>query len=267
MAVYSYEIPLLVSSDEASGAFNVNPGRSRFDTSFPQEVKIPALAKNVTVSVTNATIWYTSFNISAELGNNRFYLDVQGDAVYTVIIADGLYDLSSLAHAINVGLVNQGLTSNIITFTPDPASQRVVINFSVAGLRVDFTQANACNGILGFDAALSPAAYTTAEFSLYGTNTAAFNTIDYFLLHSDICNGGIPVSGKSTNVIARVLIDGPPGTQIIHAPNQPIRIPAQHLAGTSISRLHFWVTTQDSITQPNLNNENFSLLLVIRYQM
>jgi hypothetical protein len=267
MAAYTYELPILVSSDEASGAFNVNPGRSRFDVSFPQEIHIPQLAKNVTVSVTNATLWYTSFNISVALANNMFYLDVQGDAVYAVTIADGLYDLSSLAHAINVGLVNQNLDSGIITFTGDPASQRVVINFTLAGLRADFSGANSCRLIMGFNNTLSPLAYTTDIHSLYGHNTAQFNTIDYFLLHSDIVNGGIPVSGKSTSVIARVVIDTAPGTQIIHAPNQPIRIPAQHLAGTSINRIHCWVTTQDGYTQPDLNTENFSILMIITYQM
>ena len=79
MSMYTYEVPILVSSDEASGAFNVNEGRSRFDVAFSVPIRIPQLAKNVTVSVTNATIWYTSFNISAELKNNRFYLEVQGD--------------------------------------------------------------------------------------------------------------------------------------------------------------------------------------------
>jgi hypothetical protein len=267
MSTTTYEIPLLVSSNEAAGAFNVNEQHSRFDVELPQPLSIPKMAKNITVSVTNATIWYTSFNVSEELKNNHFYLDVSGDAVYNVTIPDGLYDLKSIAHAVNVGLVNQGVDSNIITFIGDPASQKVVINFTRAGLRVDFTGANSCLEIMGFSNAVHPAAYTTDIYSLYGTTTAYFNTIQYFLIHSDIVSGGIPVNGKSTSVIAQVLIDGPPGSQLIYSPNNPIYIPSQRLAGMNLSRLHFWITLDDGVTQPNLNNEHYSVLLVIKYQL
>lgn len=264
---YTYEIPLLVSSSEDAGAYNVNSNRSRFDVDLPQEIKIPRDAKNVTVHVSDATLWYVPFNISTALGNNKFALDVQGDQVYTVTIPDGLYDLSSVAHAINVGLVNQGLASGIITFVGDAASQKVVINYTAAGLRVDFTVANSCRLIMGFNSAVSPAAYTTGPFSVYGDIEAAFNTIDYFLIHSDIVLGGIPNNGKSTSVIARILINGAPGTQLIFEPQNPIKIPSQRLAGSTISRIHMWVTNQDGVTQPEFQNENFSALIVISYQL
>jgi hypothetical protein len=264
---YIYEIPILVSSSEAAGAFNVTPGRNAFDIAFPQEIKIPQLAKNISVSVPNATMWYTSFNISAELGNNKFALDVSGDAVYTVTITNGLYDLSSLAHAINVSLVNQGLQNGIITFVGDSASQRVVINFTVAGLRVDFTIANSCKSVMGFNSIVAPVSYTTGAYSQYGDVTAQFNTIDYFLIHSDIVSGGIPVSGKSTSVISRVLINSAPGTQIIHEPQNPVNIPSNNLAGRSINSLHFWLTLQDGVTRPDLNTVDFSVMLVIKYQL
>ena len=261
------QIPILVSSNEASGAYNVPTERNKFDVNFNQEMNIPREAKNITVEVSNATIWYTSFNISAALQNNIFALDVFGEQIWTVTIPDGLYDLSSFSHAINVGLVNQGLISNIVTFTGDNATQKVIINYSVSGLRVDFTVINSCRSVLGFGEAVYPVAYTTATQSIYGDTTANFNSLDYFLLHSDIVGGGIPDNGKSTSVVARVLITSPPGNQLIFEPRNPIRIPSQQLAGSSISRMHCWVTTQDSVSLPDLNNEEFSILFVIRYTM
>lgn len=265
---YTYEIPVLLSSDTTAGAYNVNAGNSKFDVDFQQELIIPALAKNITVSVPNATIWYTSANISAALGNNKFYLDVSADAVYTVTLDDGLYDLSSIAHAINVSLVNQGLANNIITFTSDNSTQRVIINFSVAGLRVDFTGANSCGSVMGFGSAVTPAAYTTAVTSVYGDSEAAFNSIDYFLIHSSLVTGGIPVNGKSTSVVARVLITASPGSQILYSPNHPIHVYADHLAGSSISRLHTWVTDQSGINAPTFGtSDRFSVQLVIKYQL
>jgi len=265
---YNYSIPLLLSSDTTSGAYNLNTGNSRWDVDFAQDVQIPQGAKNITVSVSNATIWYTSANISASLGNNKFYLDVDTDAVYTVTLADGLYDLSALAHAINVSLVNQGLASDIITFTADTSTQRVVINLSVAGLRIDFTGANACNTELGFSAAVNPAAYTTAVASIYGDTEAALNSVDYFLIHSSLVTGGIPINGKSTSVVARVLIDTSPGSQILYEPQVPVHVTAQHLAGSSVHRLHTWITTQDGVTLPVFGaNDQASVLLNIQYQL
>ena len=259
----TFEIPLLVSSNELSGAFNVNTAKSRWDVDFPQEIKIPKNARNVTVECSSATIWYTSYNISSALGNNKFYLDVSGDAIYTVTINDGLYDLSALAHAINVSLVNQGLSSSIITFTGDTSSQKVVINFTVAGLRVDFTSPNSCRLIMGFSNAVFPASYTTSKFSIYGDIVASFNTVDYYILHTDLVIGGISINGKSTSAVARVLITNPPGSQIEFEPNNAIKIPSQHLAGTNISRLHCWITSQDG-AEPQFT-DNSSMLLVIKY--
>ena len=186
--------------------------------------------------------------------------------LYTITINDGLYDLSGFAHAVNVAIVNAGLANGLITFTGDAATQKVVINFTAAGIRIDFTGANSCRGILGFNSAVVPAAYTTDILSVYADTVATFNNIYYFLLHSNIVAGGIPVNGNSTSVIARVLIDTTPGNQIIFSPQNPVKIPAQSLAGRSINTLHFWLTDQSNV-QRDQNQEDFSILLVIKYQM
>jgi hypothetical protein len=259
----TFEIPLLVSSNELSGAYNVNSGKSKWDVSFPQDIVIPKNARNVTVECSSATIWYTSYNISSALGNNKFYLDVDSDAIYTVTINDGLYDLSSLAHAINVGLVNQGLASSIITFTGDTSSQKVVINFTIAGLRVDFTGANSCRLIMGFSEAVFPASYTTSKYSVYGDLIAAFNTVDYYILHTDLINAGITINGRSSSSVARVLITSAPGTQLEFEPNNAIKIQAQNLSGSRISKLHVWITDQSG-NYPEFTDHS-SLLLVIKY--
>lgn len=266
MAINEYTIPLLLSSSTATGAYNVTTGRDRYDIALDQEIDIPAAAKRVTVEVESASVWYVQYNISAALQNNRFYLDVSGDAIYEVELADGLYDLSALAHAINVSLVNQGLASDIITFTADPSTQRVIINFSRAGLRADFTQTNTCRSILGFNAALRPTAYTTAVASVYGDSTAQFNALDYYLIHSDIVSGGISINGKRNSTVARILINTAPGSQIIYAPPNPIRIQSDNLIGRRITNVHSWITDQDNRTL-NFNGEEWSYSLLIRYYM
>ena len=122
-----FQIPLLLSSDVTVNAFNVSSGGDQWDVNLDNEIAIPQHVKQVSIEIVRATMWFTTYNISAERNNNKFYLDVQGDAVKTVTLSDGLYDLSTLAHAINVGLVNQSLASGLVTFTPDNATQRVLL--------------------------------------------------------------------------------------------------------------------------------------------
>ena len=260
------EIPMLISSSSSAGAFNISPGYDKFDVSFANEIKIPAHARNITVEVANASIWHTAFNISTVLNNNKFYLDVNFDTVYTVTIPDGLYDLTSLAAAINVSLVNQNLPSNVISFTSDSATQKVIINYSVMGLRVDFSQADTFRVILGFNSAVVPTAYTTDNVSIYADVSAYFNLIDYFLIHSSIVSGGLSINGTLSSIAARVLITSTMGSQIIFEPHLPTRIPCGHLAGSTVSRLHSWLTDQDG-GAVNTNNEDWSYLLIVRFQL
>lgn len=261
-----HQIPILLSSSPNAGAFNVSPGNDKFDIFIDQEIEIPNDAKRITVEVQNASIWFTPFNISAALGNNLLYLDVSGDAIYMVTLADGLYDLSALAHSINVGLVNQGLASNIITFTPDLATQKVIINYSVSGIRIDFTQPNTIRSIIGFANAVVPVAYTTGVISIYGANEATFNQIDYFLIHTDLVNGGIRVNGRQTNVVARVLVNSTVGSQILYQPHEAVRVPAQSLAGRKISNIRSWVTDQSN-NSLDFGGESWSYSLLIRFYM
>jgi hypothetical protein len=260
------EIPILISSSTSAGAYNVSSGHNKFDVTFQDEVKIPQHARNITVEVANASIWNTAFNISTALNNNYFYLDVSGDQVYRVLIPDGLYDLSTLANAINISLVNSNLPSNIITFTADNATQKVIINFTVAGLRLDFTQNDTCRDILGFNDAYAPAVYTTDNISIYGNSTAGFNLVDYFLIHSSIVSGGLSINGTKSSVVSRILIDASPGSQIVYFPHIAIKVPAQNLANSTIHFAHSWLTDQNN-KDIDLNGEDWSYTIVIRFQL
>ena len=136
----------------------------------------------------------------------------------------------------------------------------------MAGLRVDFTQANTCREILGFSNAVVPPAYTTDNISIYATDTAYFNLIDYFLIHSSIVSGGLSINGTLSSIASRVLITSTMGSQIIFEPHLPTRIPCGHLAGSTIQRIHSWLTDQDN-NAVNTNNEDWSYLLIIRFQL
>ena len=101
---------------------------------------------------------------------------------------------------------------------------------------------------------------------VYGDATAALNKTNYFQLHSDLVSRGIPLNGKYEQVIAQVLIDVPPGSQVVYQPHHPPRIAAPELAGARKSVLRFWLT--DDASRPvDTNGEAWSARVVIRYSV
>ena len=263
-----FEYPLIVSSSSNAGAINKSADGSYFEVNFDHSLEIPTKADMVQCELRSATIWNTVYNISASLGNNNFrYIDTSGPTNYDVVIPDGLYNLDTLSERINQELVNQGLASGIIDFVPDNASQKVVIEFTQANQRVDFTIANSVRLIMGFDSRLSPlaGATTAAEFDT-GDDQAAFNSTDSFQIHSDLVQQGVPSNGTFRQILAPVLITSPPGTQIVYEPRHPLRVSLEDKIGAKLKKLSFWLTDQNS-DRVDTAGEDWACSLVIRYTM
>lgn len=60
---------------------------------------------------------------------------------------------------------------------------------------------------------------------------AEFNPVDYFLVHSSLCNDGIRINTTFSSVVAQIAIDKPPLFQILYAPLHPPVLPAGNLRG------------------------------------
>jgi hypothetical protein len=75
--------------------------------------------------------------------NDTFVFSISGQT-YTCVIPAGIYNLANLASAINRAYSN--LTTPALTlpfpinFLSDDSTQRVVFQFTIAGVQVDFTQ-------------------------------------------------------------------------------------------------------------------------------
>lgn len=269
-----HEIPLIISSDPANGASNLSPGGDRFEIILPRPIKIPKEAKKATVEVNSASVWNSVYNISAKQGNNEFvyiegtpvaeapYAAVQ---VYTVTIDDGLYDLDLLATAINRSLISQGLDSGVIKFIGDDATQKVIIEFTKADQQIDFTGANSCRELLGFEAQLYPPLPTTGAGYVVGDNVANFNKIDYYLLATDLAGYGIGIGGSYRSIVAKMLITSPIGSQTVYQPVNPPRIPIYSQIGEEITRLNCWITDQRG--QSLELADYWSMDLIIRYSL
>lgn len=277
MSFIPEEISLIVSSDPAAGAINVSPDGSQFEIQLDGEgISIPKDAINVNVAVEESTVWWVVPNIITGV-NDTFYIFGDDDQVvpvpqlFTVVVAQGLYDLSGLNNAVLAGLEALGARTldalnnplPLINMTPDDATQKVRMRFNYPNVYVDFQPGNTPREIIGFDA-LQYGPYVGAPLSVLAPFTAAFNQVNYFLLHSDLVYKGIRFNNSYSQTIAQVLIDVAPGSQIISTPFHPAKTNAQELAGSKRTNLRFWLT-DDKQRNVNTNGEYWTARIVIHY--
>jgi len=256
-----HEIPIIVDSDTANGAINKSADGSQFEIQLEDPIQIPSTTTACTVNVQESAIWWVIPNI-VNPTNSNFIID-DGGGPYNVNVDTGLYDLSGLQGSVESAVIAAGGPSGLFTFIADNSTQKVVIRLNGIGVSVDFTGATTFRDILGFNSqTLGPTAVATTDFQ--GDNVAAFNQIDFFLIHSDIVSRGIRVNNVYDQVIAQVLINVPPGSQIVSTPFNPPKSPAWELIGASRNRLRFWLTDQNG-NAVNTNGEDWSARLVIEY--
>jgi hypothetical protein len=264
----SENISLIVSS--GTGAKNVSSDGSTFTVQYDSPFGVPSDAKNVYVSVEESEIWWNIFNVVAGV-NDQFKIvsDGSGSApspnTYnnTVTITPGLYDPKGINKAIQQALSNDGADPKLIDIVGDNNTQRVQISALYTGISIDFTIANSFRVLLGYDSqVLGPS--TIQPTYWLGDSLAAFNTVKYFLIHSDIVDQGIPSNGIYNSIIAQVLIDVRPGSQITYKPFHPSKSSANILKGTKNTSYRFWLTDQSN-NLINTNDETWSCRLLLEW--
>jgi len=277
MSFVPEEISLIVSSDPGAGAVNVSSDGSQFEIQLDGEgIQIPKDAINVNVSVEESTVWWVIPNIITG-ENDTLYIYGDNDAtpavpqLFTVVIPQGLYDLAGLNQAVQAGLESLnartigagGEPLSLISLTADDATQKVRIRFNYTNVYVDFQPNNTPRQILGFNAQ-QYGPFAGAPLSILAPNTAQFNQVNYFLIHSDLVNKGIRFNNSYNQTVAQVLINVAPGSQIVSTPFNPAKCNAQELAGSKRTNLRFWLT-DDKQRNVNTNGEYFTARIVIHY--
>lgn len=268
MMMSIHEIPLIVDSDILAGAQNKSADGSSFEINLEDPIDIPSEANSVTVEVQEATIWNVIPNIITGV-NDTFRMDDTALAgPFDAVIPQGLYDLTSLQQSVESALVAAGMDNNSFQFLPDNATQKVVIRLLTPTVSVDFNVAQTFHVILGWNGTevLGPTGVPQEDF--LAPNVAAFNTIDYFLIHSDIVPRGIRTNNTYSQTIAQVLITAftSVGSQIVSTPFNPPKSPAWDLRGSIRKRIKFWLTDNNN-RLVDTNNENWSARIIIKYHL
>lgn len=275
------EINILVTSDASQGALNVSPDGNRFTIRLEEAIEVPIDALNVTLSIPDATIWWSVPNIidaaSTGVQNNLLYVTgpTQANPLITqsrvLTIPLGLYDASGLNESVQNLLQNAGfqttsgtpaISKPIFTITTDEATSRIIIRFEYSTVSIDFTQNYTPRNILGFDA-LVYGPYINTPFNVTAPFVAQFNTVNYFVIHTDLAPG-FRVNNIYNNSIAQVLINVAPGSQIVYQPFNPSISSCSRLAGSKIDTFNVWLT-DDKMRDINTNGEFFTARLRISY--
>lgn len=256
-------ITYIFSSDTENGAFNVSEDGSEFATVLYSPIAIPHNARYCKIGVQAANIWYTTPNISIALDNNTFAF-FDGTVNQSITIPNGLYDLPQLASSIAILIDNIPATipsANLFDFFGDGSTQRVIITFKSAGLSIDWN-ASTLRTILGFRTT-SP---TTAPIngSIAGEDTAKFNQINSYLIHTDLIHTGIPVNSIDTAVISNVFIDVTPGSLINYTPQIIPTANGNELIGSVRSTIVSYITDQKG-RRVDTNGEVWNYTLMITY--
>ena len=258
----------LFSSATSNGSKQSETG-STFTIQLSQPLQIPANARNISISVPQASIWNSVPNISSTLANNIFrgtYTDLAGTGTITIstTIADGQYNIHQLETAIKQDIINQGgsTTTSPFSFIADDAQQKVIIKVDSVDTVIDFTYTNNCREILGFDSQIlgtySVLSYITAE------SVAQFNNINQFLIHSDLVSNGMQTNNTFSNTICQVPITASPGSLINFDPKNVTRISAPEMRGMKKSVLRFWLTNESN-NLVDTNSEDWLFRMVISY--
>lgn len=276
MSFVESEISLLISSDEKQGALNKSADGSEFSLQLDGDgISLPRDAHNISVQVNQATIWWTVPNILTGINDHMYIFgddNLGGAQLFVIQIPQGLYDVGGLNDAIHSQLESAGaktttatgLSLPLINLRGDSNTQKIIIRFNYPNVYVDFTQGNTPRDILGYDSqVLGP--YVGAPLDVLADNVAAFNQVNYFLIHSDLVNEGIRFNNTYNQTISQVLIDVAPGSQIVSTPFNPVKSQARHLKGARRTNLRFWLT-DDQQRPVNTAGEYWSAQIVIKYQ-
>ena len=252
---------IFFSSDPTVGASNISADGSSFTVYLNTPLGIPKSAVDATLEVISASIWNTSYNISADFLNNNFTFTT-GGVPRSITIPDGLYSLGGLNSFLSTQFTNLGLSANVITISGNDATQKTILTFLNAGDSVNFTIANSVRLILGFNSRVVIS--ISIGYNEFSDTVAVFNRVNSYLLKSNIVSQGIPINNIGASIISAIPISVGPGSQINYSPTNVIPVDASELIGQAKNVITFQLLDQSLRPTPTAN-EYYQFVIVFRW--
>jgi len=253
------------NSAEEAGAVKIGNLGNQFQISLNNPIRVPQGAIYATLHVPSAKVWNNSANLSEQIGNNKMYFSYDG-LNYVITIPDGLYGVSDLDSLFGVFFTNNGLPDDLFEISSNDATQKVIFTFNYENIILDFTPADSCKDVLGFNSQTFGPFGPPVPSIQSAPNEAAFNRVVGYYIKSTLLGGGIPQNKISNGIIAEVPITAPVGSLINYAPRNPIKADATELIGNSKQTFQFTLVDQLD-RNVSTAGENWQLVVVITYFM
>ena len=285
MSLIKKQFDILVSSNPVLGANNVRNNGGTFTVNFEDNgLDIPSNAENVSLQVINSELWYNEPNVITGVNDQLdfTYQETGGVLVESTITFDeGLYLVDDIQLALERGvsdLVAAGtLTDNIfkdgklrIQFGADNPRSRVSLDFTIDGsntygMSCNFSSARSIGKLLGFtNPPLQPITPSATETHFIGDQNPQFNTFNYYLLQSNIVSKGMRIGPTFDTIIAKILVQAKPNSQIMYSPTIPALIDASSLKGSN-RRDYTFTLLDDKKNVINTRGEFWSAQIRISY--
>ena len=285
MSLIKKQFDILVSSNPVLGANNVRNNGGTFTVNFEDNgLDIPSNAENVSLQVINSELWYNEPNVITGVNDQLDfgYQDTGGVLIESTITFDeGLYLVDDIQLALERGvsdLVAAGtLTDTIfkdgklrIQFGADNPRSRVSLDFTIDGsntygMSCDFSSARSIGKLLGFtNPPLQPITPSATETHFIGDQNPQFNTFNYYLLQSNIVSKGMRIGPTFDTIIAKILVQAKPNSQIMYSPTIPALIDASSLKGSN-RRDYTFTLLDDKKNVINTRGEFWSAQIRISY--
>lgn len=266
----SYSISF--NSDPKSGAIALNPGtfNNKYKVLLNNGIGVPENARSCCAFLSSSAIW--NFDANVRDNNNRIYFKPNAiDAETFITIPQGYYGISELNAQISLQLQLGGFPTNTFFFSGDSATQKVIVNFGIDGTYLNFNPVDAegLRIVLGFDERYSPATAPGVPSAAGGVdvadNVASFNSVNAFLINTNLVLQGLPTNALGTSTLGIVPIIESPNFLISYSPSVPIKIDCEHLIGGDYTDVTFELTNE--LLEPVVVLDSFSYTLTIEYTL
>ena len=279
MSLIEQQLTFYFSSSPENGAKNISADRNRFSVQLDNPIHIPQAAVKCSLEVSKALIWNTVPNISAEIGNNTFKVLEGGTSIVpagdpgnpnrVITIPDGLYSITELQNYLSKAFANLGKSSDLVKFSQDDATQKVILTFPYTTTQVDFRDSespNNCRTVLGFNNRLVPLdTLQPAGWSEAGDVEAEFNRTNNFVIRTNLISNGVPVNNIYGGNICIVPITAVPGSQIVYQPYIPDKVDAGELINHIKNEFNFELVDQLGRQVEVGKSEPWSFVCIIKY--
>lgn len=272
MSLIKKQFDILVSSNPVLGANNVRNNGGTFTVNFEDNgLDIPSNAENVSLQVINSELWYNEPNVITGVNDQLSFTFKTVE--YTITFDEGLYLVDDIQLALERKAAAAVADDTIfkdgklrIQFGADNPRSRVSLDFTIDGsntygMSCDFSSARSIGKLLGFTGTITA---LTTDTHFIGDQNPQFNTFNYYLLQSNIVSKGMRIGPTFDTIIAKILVQAKPNSQIMYSPTIPALIDASSLKGSN-RRDYTFTLLDDKKNVINTRGEFWSAQIRISY--